>query len=382
MTIFFTGATGFLGRYFAATLLKQGNKILFLARSKGNISAKQRIDNILSFIYPDILQLKDHYSVVEGDVTKRNFGIPAADYERLLDSGIDEVWSVAGSISFSEKVRNDTFRTNVIGMEKMLAFCNSIRPRQLHFISTAYVCGNTQGVFKEDTLNCGQKFNNPYEESKFIAESKIREWNKANFETKIFIYRPSIVVGDSITGKTAGFSGYYTYMRTYHILKKLLEKRGNNIPRDTKGRLICPLHVPGVYEANLNIVTIDYVTDMAMRIRNRGKGGVYHLTDSNPKSYGYWLEIGTQFLGFSGITTSKDLRMQTIIDSELLQAIERQIAKGIIDYLPYFSHKQFFDKTNVKDVLGVGYYEHPPVTPALIETLLKYAVAADFKIAE
>jgi hypothetical protein len=38
-----------------------------------------------------------------------------------------------------------------------------------------------------------------------------------------------------------------------------------------------------------------------------------------------------------------------------------------------------FDKANVKAVLGDQYYEHPTVTPDLIETLLKHAVERDFK---
>lgn len=263
-------------------------------------------------------------------------------------------------------------------MERLLEFNDHICPKQFHFVSTAYVCGNMQGVFNEGTLNCGQHFHNPYEETKFVAEQKARAWSAAHPHTETFIYRPSIVVGDSKTGKTTGFSGYYTYMRTYHIIKKMLERKNNEIQRDANGKVILPLQVAGNHESDLNITTIDYVTDMTMRIRSKGKGGVYHLTDSRPASYGYWLEVGTQVMGLFGVTTKN--RTENNNRNTMLQQIESQISKGITDYLPYFTYQPVFDKANVKAVLGDEYYEHPTVTQKLIETLLKYAVERDFKI--
>jgi len=375
-TVFLTGGTGFLGSYLARELLKQGNRLVFLARSRGNASASQRVDNLLTFLDPQAKDFKDAYSVVTGDVTKDHFGLVPDEYQRLINYGIDEVWHVAGSDSFSEKVREKTFCTNVIGMERVLDFNNHTCPKQFHFVSTAYVCGNTQGAFNEDILDCGQRFHNPYEETKFIAEQKSRAWSVANPRTVTFIYRPSIVVGESTTGKTTRFSGYYTYMRTYHVIKKMFE-RNNEIPRDANGRVVLPLQVAGTHESDLNIVTIDYITDMTMRIRSKGKGGGYHLTDSRPASYGYWLEVGTQIIGFSGITARNQTQRNN--GDIMLQQIESQISKSITDYLPYFTYQPMFDKANVKAVLGDQYYEHPTVTPDLIETLLKYAVERDFK---
>jgi nucleoside-diphosphate-sugar epimerase len=377
-TIFLTGGTGFLGSYLARELLEQGNRLVFLARSKGNASASQRVDKLLTFLDQQIKDFKNAYSVVTGDVTKHRFGLVPDEYERLINYSVDEVWHVAGSDSFSEKVRDNTFRANVTGMERVLEFNRHTRPKQFHYVSTAYVCGNTHGVFNEDALDCGQGFHNPYEETKFIAEQKSHAWSVANPGTETFIYRPSIVVGDSRTGKTTRFSGWYTYMRTYHIIGKMFERENAGVPRDANGRVILPLQVAGTHESELNIVTIDYVVDMMMRIRNKDRGGVYHLTDSRPASYGYWLEVGTQIMGFFGITTKNKIPNNNA--DIMLQQIESQISKGIIDYLPYLTYQPIFDKANVKAILGDEYYEQPTITPQLIEILLNYAVEKDFKV--
>lgn len=375
--IFLTGGTGFLGSHLGIELLKQGCKVVFLVRSKGNSTAEKRIDNILTFIEPSVAAIKKNYMVVDGDITEKYFGLSAKEYFKLTESGIDEVWHVAGSIFFSEVTRENTYKINVTGMDRMLEFNDCIQPKQFHVVSTAYVCGNVRGIFREDMLDIGQSFNNPYEETKFIAEQKVREWCTANSATKTFVYRPSIVVGDSRTGKTTGFSGYYTHARTYHIIRKIL-RHNNDIGLDEEGRILLPLKVPGAYNADLNIVTIDYVVDMAMRIRNTGIARTFHLTAERPQSYGYWLQTSTKIMGFSEIIAAS--RDDASNGDEILQHLESQIAKGITDYLPYITYQPVFDKTNVKAALSKQYYEHPEITHELIARLLKYAVEKDFRI--
>src|SRR5205085_3351346 len=77
---------------------------------------------------------------------------------------------------------------------------------RLHYISTCYVSGNLPRVFTEDDLECGQTFNNYYEETKYLAEIEVRS-RMTRIPTTI--YRPSVVVGDSTTGATQKFDGPY-----------------------------------------------------------------------------------------------------------------------------------------------------------------------------
>src|SRR5260370_6906940 len=93
---------------------------------------------------------------------------------------------------------------NVEGTHRVLDFaerCPSLR--RLHYISTCYVSGRHDGVFREDDLGVGQSFNNFYEETKFLAEVELRK----RTQLPTTIYRPSVIVGDSRTRATQKYDG-------------------------------------------------------------------------------------------------------------------------------------------------------------------------------
>lgn len=372
--ILVTGGTGFLGSYLAHRLLKDGHALVFLSRRTPQQSAHARIKDMLSFFSQDDFEGK--YSVVEGDITRKDFGLSPEDYSKFLALDVDEVWHIAGSIAFSEKKREDTFKTNVDGARHMIDYLSIKKPSMVHYTSTAFICGHRQGVILEGDLMSGQRFNNPYEESKAISEGMFTDWASRQDRTKLLVHRPSIVVGDSTNGRAACYSGYYTYMRTYHILNKRLSREPMH--KDAEGRIILPIKVSGVYDAPLQVVTLDYCVDTMLALRNAGVAGTYHITATNPASYGFWLTEGARFLGLVGIECGRNGCDKSSVDNPIA-SIENQIVSGIKDYLPYFSSVQSFSQDSVKASLGQAYREHPPITVGLIESLLSYAVSQDFK---
>lgn len=253
-TIFLTGGTGFLGSFLAITMLRAGHEIYFLARSTRGKSAERRIDEALSFVDSTYLSYKESYTVLEGDVVDGLCGLSKEHHAQLFSVGINEVWHVAGSISFSEKKRDETHRTNVDGTLNVLSLSTLISPSQIHFVSTAYVSGDTPGIFMEADLYKGQKFLNPYEETKYQAEGLVQSWADKHPHIRTLIFRPSIIVGDSRDGKICGYSGYYTYMRTYHVLRKILNNGNRNIVEWDGDKIVLPIEVPGIYDSPLNIV--------------------------------------------------------------------------------------------------------------------------------
>ena len=78
---------------------------------------------------------------------------------------------------------------------------------RLHYISTCYVSGRHPGKFTENDLVLGQRFNNYYEETKYLAEVEVQKRMKRGLAATI--YRPAIVVGDSQTGATQKYDGPY-----------------------------------------------------------------------------------------------------------------------------------------------------------------------------
>jgi len=67
----------------------------------------------------------------------------------------------------------------------------------------------------ETELDVGQTPGNAYEQSKMEAEKLVRAAEWIDSPT---IYRPSIIVGDSRTGYTTTFHGFYVMVKLAHTL--------------------------------------------------------------------------------------------------------------------------------------------------------------------
>lgn len=99
-------------------------------------------------------------------------------------------------------------RVNVGGTRHVLQYCARFpQLRAVHYVSTCFVSGRYDGVYRESDLDVGQSFNNFYEESKALAEREVRDAMAGGVPA--VIYRPAVVVGDSGTGETQKYDGPY-----------------------------------------------------------------------------------------------------------------------------------------------------------------------------
>lgn len=215
-TIFLTGATGLVGSYLLKTLLNYNYNVIALARSKNKKKAKERVFEMLAFWNRGHLKRINNLEIFEGDITKYNFGINEQDLVRLKEK-TEEIIHCAAITSYKwpiEDIRN----TNTLGTKRIFDFALQCKEngnfKKVNHISTAYVCGDFTGTFKEDDLDVGQKFINPYEQSKFDTEKLIQEYRK-NTDLWIDIIRPCAVVGESTSGKINSF--YFNFYRVLHI---------------------------------------------------------------------------------------------------------------------------------------------------------------------
>src|SRR5437764_2245885 len=163
---------------------------------------------------------------------------------------------------------------NVDGTRNVLDLVREIPGRRLHHVSTAYIAGNRSDLALETEIDIGQSFRNPYEESKCRAELMIADAHKAGNITAS-VYRPSIVIGDSKTGRVTHFHGVYAFVRAlWGVLARMRRRRP-----DEDG-IHLHLRVPGSTSGTLNFVQIDYVVDGMVNIGSRELrlGQVYNLT--------------------------------------------------------------------------------------------------------
>ena len=122
---------------------------------------------------------------------------------------MQEVWHLAAvyDLAVPEEIAR---RVNVQGTANVIEFARSRKEfTRLQYVSTCYVSGDYDGEFPEDEIDLGQGFLNHYESTKFEAEVLVRRAIRAGLPATI--YRPGIVVGDSVTGETQKYDGPYFY---------------------------------------------------------------------------------------------------------------------------------------------------------------------------
>jgi thioester reductase-like protein len=259
--IFFTGFPGFLGAELLPRILActPEHRATCLVQSKFADLARRRAEE-LAIAHPD---LQDRLDIVEGDITQPGIGI---EHSKSLRSSIVQIYHLAAIYDLSVG-RDLAMRINVEGTRRMLEFaCDCPGLTRFQYVSTCYVSGKHSGSFSEEDLDKGQKFNNFYEETKFLAEVEVRKNIREGLPATI--YRPAIVVGDSRTGTTQKYDGPYS------IIRFLLRQPA-----------IAILPVVGdLNKTEVNVVPRDFIMDAItfLSARPQSKGRTFQLADPKP----------------------------------------------------------------------------------------------------
>jgi len=264
--VFLTGATGLLGSYIMYNLLKQDENVAVLVRPGRKETAEHRISKILSHWKKETGRTVAMPKIVSGDL------LQSKGLEKL-HGRCKSVIHCAASLTFYGPQGEEPWTSNVDGTKRILDFCDAAGVSDMHYISTAYVAGSSK-IFYEKDLNSGQELRNDYEKSKFEAENIVRS---ADFLKNLTVYRPSIVVGDSTTGFTTTFHGFYAVLKLAHTMVSRLPMGS------TSGRsLLAALGMNG--SERKNFVPVDWVTNVFNHIFSNPElhGQTYHLTTPDP----------------------------------------------------------------------------------------------------
>jgi thioester reductase-like protein len=214
-------------------------------------------------------------NVLPGDVCDMDLGLGGGEYKALA-AEVTAIHHTAAVYYLGAK-REMVERVNVDGTRTILELAaDASNLRRLIHWSSAQVSGSRSGVILEEELDCGQRFRNVYEETKFQAELLV---NAAARRLPITVLRPGIIVGDSQTGEIDKFDG------PYYLLVLIVSS-----PVDVS------LPLPGRGNAPLNLVPVDFVVNAAVALADdpRAAGGTFHLTDPCPFSARAVYEIVAQ----------------------------------------------------------------------------------------
>jgi len=360
--VFLTGATGFIGSHLTARLLQDGCRVTALARSSKNVSARERVETILGAA--GVARFED-LRVLEGDISLPHLGLSDAARAEIR-SCTDEVWHCAASLSFERQNRAEIFRMNVDGTRHVLDLVKQLPGRRLQHVSTAYIAGNRSDLALETEIDVGQSFKNAYEESKCRAEVMIAAAHQAD-AVRASIYRPSIVIGDSKSGRITHFHGVYAFIRA---LWTALEHLRRHTPHLDFIKL--PLRVLGVENQTLNFVPIDYVVDGIVEISRRtdSNGGTYHLSNPVPTENRFWLPNICRILRVEGI----QLVGQSSFLKSPMTKLESLFQKQMAFYYQYLQGEPRFDCRRALEALRNTGIECPRVTVEFISKMAGWYV--------
>jgi thioester reductase-like protein len=266
---FITGATGLLGSYLLREALLVEQPVAVLVRGQRRQTAAQRVSGLVAEMEAALGRKLPAPVVLEGDLREPGLGLSPSSLE-WVGQNCQRVVHCAASLQFQvESASSEPYRSNVDGTRHLLRMCQNLGIGHFHLISSAYVCGDRQGLVSEQDLECGQQFNNDYERSKFMAEVLVRQAPWLDHWT---LYRPSVIVGDTDSGYTSSFDGAYAFLRLARLFAgKSLEESLQSLGLDACDRV--------------NLVPVNWVSACIRSLIDRDdrpSGQTYHLTSSHP----------------------------------------------------------------------------------------------------
>lgn len=231
MQYFITGATGFIGRFLVAELLKHPDAQIHALVRKGS---EHKLDTLRKQLGASATRL----SAVSGDLAQARLGLTDDDIHRL-QGRIDHFFHLAALYDLKANAAPQ-ITANIDGTRHALDAAAALGAGCFQHVSSIAAGGLYPGRFSETMFEEAVGLEDPYFFTKHESERLVRE------ETRIpwRIYRPSLVVGDSKSGFIDKIDGPYYLFPIMQQLQKWLPAW---------------LPLPGLVGGQFNIVPVDYV---------------------------------------------------------------------------------------------------------------------------
>lgn len=362
-----TGATGLVGSFLMRDLLARREPVAILVRD--GVHSRPWVHRFLEWCESVRGESIGRPVILEGDVNSLQLGLTNAQC-LWVASHCRRVIHSAAALNFVNARRDqDPWKTNLQGTRNLLELCKLAGIKDFHYVSTAYVCGKRQGPVLEQELAAGQQFRNDYEESKYQAETLVRQCDAIDVAT---IYRPVVVTGDSQTGFSPSFHGIHAYLKLLDTLLKW-------IPADRAGRKYAPLRIPLHGSERRNLVTVDWVSQVICELSDMpaARGQTFHLAPQSPCTTRQLFEQAFRLFQCSGLqfTGPNDSELPARTNASLSK-FERAFLGHTSLYRDYEQTDPQFDDANLRRL--TGHIACPAIDSALLERYLRFGRAANW----
>jgi nucleoside-diphosphate-sugar epimerase len=377
--ILVTGGTGFLGGHIAVALLRAGYRVTVLARSSKRLTARDRVDRLADWfgLGEDARRLLD---VAEGDILDPGWTAGGGG-----DLGeVAEIVHCASNTSFAERKRPEVEAVNLGGLLNVLHFAVRSHCVFFHHLSTAFVAGTRTGLCREDWVETGD-FTNVYEETKARGEVLARDLCRQE-GIRLNVYRPSIVYGDSRTGRSLRFNAVYFPVKAAVFLRDIysadIRERGGKKAAEMgvrlkgDGRLFMPLRIEAGGEGGLNLVPIDHCVDALTAVMEDGlEGGIYHIVNPRPTRIEAIVDYAERLFQLDGIETGG----AQAFAARPKNALESLYDSYLEAYRPYMQDLRTFEAGNAAAILETRRLHCPEFTYDVFARCMEYAVKAGWE---
>lgn len=332
-TYFITGFPGFIAGRLIERLASSETQFYLLVQPHLVQRAMKEIEEIsLSAAVP-----LENFVIVEGDITQPQLGISNADLETIRFETTD-VFHLAAAYDLDVE-KDLAFRVNLQGTKNVNDLVLSIKDlKRYNYVSTCYVAGKREGVILETELEHKAGFRNYYEETKYLAELEVERLKNM---VPLTIFRPSVVVGDSVTGETAKYDGIYYlihYLRKAPWLLRLINV-GNSRVR-------------------LNIVPVDFVVEGIAKLSRdpAAMGKTLALADPDPLTTAELFDaIAKEMSGRRSEFSPPPRLVEWFLKTRISPKITGLPHSGV----PYFFISQTYDTTVADELLAAHSIECP-----------------------
>lgn len=359
-----TGATGLVGGELLARLVRRRPeaRVHCLIRAHDTDALEKRRTALVRWCGLEDEEAKRVHAHA-ADVTLPDLGLGGA--RAPLARSVGEIFHAAASTRF-DLALEDARAVNVGAAANVLRFAEAALEagglRRLHHVSTAFVNGAPESN--------PPRYRNAYEQSKAETEALLEA---AGERVPITRYRPSIIMGDTRTGRTLHFRVLYEPIKwVYTGLTK---------------------YIPVGPELRLDVVPVDYVCDalLALADLSKSEGRAYRLTAGPERAISvaemvrisvdtgnaYHAEIGLGPTPEPELLSPEILQRASGAERERLEKIFGDTVGVVRAYLPYMLEEQLFDDPETRAALrGTGVV--CPPGREYFGTLVRYALETRF----
>jgi thioester reductase-like protein len=343
-TIFLTGFPGFIAGRLVERLARDGARFLLLVQPAFAERARKDIARLSEVTGAPL----ENFRVLEGDITREDLGLSAADLE-AAKSEATVLFHLAAVYDLAV-AREVGVRVNVEGTRNVNRLALALpRLKRYHYVSTCYVAGRRTGLILESELRHDAGFRNFYEETKYLAELEVEALKS---ELPVTIHRPSVVCGDSRTGETAKYDGVYYLVHYLRMWPGALSLANIGNP-----------------DVRLNVVPVDFVVEAmaALASDDSSAGQTVQLADPDPLTTEELFDVISRNLaGRESVVTIPAPFVRTSLNLPLNEKVTKLPRVAV----PYFFLRQTYDTARATALLeprGIRCPRFPDYVSALLD---------------